>query len=270
MKSVLGAVIAGVYVLLSCSPAAPQTYSGTAIIALMSKSDAVVAADELAIYKETGERAPNLQKIVRHGHVLVTGSNAAVVNGVNFLTMEDFDADFDRARSSEDLYHVIVKWRDRVNDVITDKARRNPAVLGAEPATGRVFDALFFMIASDGTLANPYVRFKLNMLTNEASGEIGRRIDTSTPIAIGRAGILYNELKENKRFRDHKQQKVLRDVDSARTLNSRISSARAFIDLASCWYDDVGPPVDIFHISKQGITTVSYPTRKLQTCPSPQ
>ena len=269
MKRVLGAVIAGVYVLLTCRPAAAQTYSGTAIIALMSKSDAVVAADELAIYKETGVRAPNIQKIVRHGHVLVTGSNAAVVNGVNFLTMEDFDTDFDRARSSEDLYNVIVKWRDRVNNVITDKARRNSAVLGAD-STGRVFDALFFMIASDGTLANPYVRFKLNALTNEASGEIGRGIDTSKPIAIGRAGILYNELKENKRLRDHKQQKVLRDVDSARTLNSRISSARAFIDLASCWYDDVGPPVDIFHISKQGITTVSYPTRKLQTCPSSQ
>jgi hypothetical protein len=194
MKRVLGAVIAGVYALLSCRPAATQTYSGTAIIALMSKSDAVVAADELAIYKETGERAPNIQKIVRHGHVLVTGSNAAVVNGVNFLAMEDFDADFDRARSSEDLYNVIVKWRDRVNDVITDKARSNSAVLGAD-STGRVFDALFFMIASDGTLANPYVRFKLNMLTNEASGEIGRHIDTSEPIAIGRAGILYKRVE---------------------------------------------------------------------------
>jgi hypothetical protein len=237
-----------------------QMNTGTAVIAIGTPTDAIVAMDTLVGTPSLNTQTHNVCKLQQRGNTLLAVFGVGVQDSGPIFQSSRYDEEFGQVRTVAQLAIVVEKWSKMARALYEDEFRRDSNVNVETDKDGGFARASFFATDSSGNLISETVGFGFLKSASPAGHSVGMGLKTLPPSIFDKSGNfilpsakaydMYQELKENKSPRAKKNQKILLNLTSAKTIEQKKKALNAAIQLTADWFPkDVGMPAEIARVS---------------------
>jgi hypothetical protein len=231
-----------------------QILHGTAVDVLLTDTDAIVAMDTLLKGNNTGGFYHDVCKLTQHGNILMALSGVEAVNRIFLPGIATFDSQFAKVSSQQELEQAVNAWSESVKKLLEERLQETGWNYMQKLTTdGQFTEAEFFATDSSGKQINFRVGFMLGSVPPYiyvVHDTIRLDSGPATFRTYAKGKLVEIELRENKTERASKNQKILQDLKSARTVEEKKKALNELVELAATWLpDDIGTPVDIARVS---------------------